>query len=661
MDSLEGILSETLDAFKHVYLVLDALDECPKLDGNRERVLKVIRRILGRCNEQVHILATSRREADIEKVMTPLLTECTGSSICVQSAVNEDIKLYTSSHLESWKFSSWPNNIKQEVESVLTAQADGMFRWVACQLDLLQDLSQPSTIRKALRSLPKTLDATYDRMLQSISDDCQDQAIAALKWLTFSARPLSVTELADAVVVNHLNDPPFDPDDRLFDPLRILDFLPGLVVVSSVGDGGEDKQQIRLAHFSVKEYLLSPRIRVSPASAFSMIEIEAHTFIAETCLAYQLQVSNSEFSMIEIEAHTFIAETCLAYHLQGSNSATSLVRLLQKFPLLPYAALYWVQHATMTDSRSWNASVSQLCIELLRSRGSFINWVRISRGPMFFTIKPRPETESRYIATKLYYAARHDLLPAVDWLLGNGADVNAQDEINGTALHVASGNGHVAVVERLLKDGADVNAHLGYFNNALQAASGKGHEALTERLLRDEAHVNAQGGIHETALHVASGNGHLAVVERLLKSGADVNARGGIRGTPLQVASGRGHMAVVEQLLKGGADVNAQGGFYDNALQAASGNGHVAVVERLLRNGADVNAQGGHCGNALVAASCYGNEAVVERLLKGGADVHASGRGYGNALEAASARGHDAIVERLREYSTRAGRRRDST
>src|SRR5438876_566763 len=150
------------------------------------------------------------------------------------------------------------------------------FRWVVCQLDVLRSCSQPSTVRKALKSLPKTLDATYDRMLLGIAEDYQDQAFVSLQWLAFSARPLLVTELAEAVVVNSQGNPRFDPDDRLFAPSELLHSLTGLVSVSSPEGAQEDRNEIRLAHFSVKEYLVSQRISNGPTSKYYITDISAH-------------------------------------------------------------------------------------------------------------------------------------------------------------------------------------------------------------------------------------------------------------------------------------------------------------------------------------------------------------------------------------------------
>ena len=69
------------------------------------------------------------------------------------------------------------------------------------------------------------------------------------------------------------------------------------------------------------------------------------------------------------------------------------------------------------------------------------------------------ETTTNTSGTVLQSAAAGGHWAVVKYLVGQGADVNAKDNVNGwPALHYAANNGHLAVVKYLVEQGADVNA-----------------------------------------------------------------------------------------------------------------------------------------------------------------------------------------------------------
>ena len=82
---------------------------------------------------------------------------------------------------------------------------------------------------------------------------------------------------------------------------------------------------LRLAHFSVKEYLISQRIQDGPAVKYSLSKKDANTSISCTCLAYLMRFSNLD---------------CLQ-----PNTIAS-------FPLAEYAAEHWIYHAKSDDYES---------------------------------------------------------------------------------------------------------------------------------------------------------------------------------------------------------------------------------------------------------------------------------------------------------------------
>jgi hypothetical protein len=134
------MLRAVTDGLKDVYIIVDALDECPKLDGERAKLLDIIHQIYSWEMKPVHILVTSRRELDIEESLAQNLTGL-GSfeMISLQGPqVEQDIQKYLRHRLQDRQFSKWDENLKRDIELRLASQANGM--WVnesVFQRDLL--------------------------------------------------------------------------------------------------------------------------------------------------------------------------------------------------------------------------------------------------------------------------------------------------------------------------------------------------------------------------------------------------------------------------------------------------------------------------------------------------------------------------------------------
>jgi hypothetical protein len=124
MRELKAALSLVLKDLEDAFIVIDALDECPK-DGERGELLELITEIKSWSLPNLHLLATSRQEPDIEEVLTPLLTSL---AIPIQgSGVESDIKLHITHELETdSQLTKWSRDVKVEIENTLVAGANGM-------------------------------------------------------------------------------------------------------------------------------------------------------------------------------------------------------------------------------------------------------------------------------------------------------------------------------------------------------------------------------------------------------------------------------------------------------------------------------------------------------------------------------------------------------
>jgi ankyrin repeat protein len=503
-------------------------------------------------------------------------------------------------------------------------------------------------LRKALATLPPTLDQTYERILCGIHEEDSKYAMRILQWLTFSIRPLCIEEMCEIVAIDITRDPAFDPDEVLEDPLDVLTICSSLITVTTDTNNKHNIQRpsnqiIVFAHYTVQEYLVSDRIKQGQAKQYSMQHVERKDAITKATLMYLMELS---------------------YPLT--------TEVFERFPLARYSARFWWEHLLKTEADM--EPTNNTAIGLLSVRNpAYLTWLRLY-DPDKPWAGPHLEKSIEQAAPPLYYAAILGLNTITTMLLKAGADVDTHGGDHGNALQAASFRGHVRVIELLLSFGADPNVQGGHHGNALQAASFKGHVQVVKLLLSRGADPNVQGGHHGNALQAASECGHEIVVRRLLDAGTNVNLRSGRSSTALLLAAARGYEQIVEMLLDAGADVNVHGRIHSEALQQASDEGcdqiikipfdegiagmqstslnvtalqeastrgHKQMVRILLKAGADVNAEGGP-GTALQRASESGHEHVVSILLAAGADISA-GRD-GTALRRASQSGHRQVV-----------------
>ncbi|KIX07784.1 uncharacterized protein Z518_02438 [Rhinocladiella mackenziei CBS 650.93] len=623
VDSLSLSLMSLMNDLSQTYLIVDALDECAEL----MRLLEVLRNLA--CETRVSILVTSREDQRIESMLA-LLPPDMASVVSVQGpAVDADVRLHIVNRLNTDpELNKWPAGIKKEIERSLVKGANGMFRWVSCQLDALHTCIRAADIRKMLKELPKGLYETYKRILQQIPESNHDDVHAILQWLAFSVRPMKLNEVAEAIAIEPW-DFTRDPDRKLCRPEDILKICPGLVSISENGQG------LRLAHYSVKEYITSKKIQEDTLSHFFVSKISANSLMGQVCLTHLLSFTDVD-SMTE--------------------------RVLEKYPLLNYAARHWFNHARTVSDEHLDADLEDLCLMLLNPNDT-------SKLRQWLWIFDPEESHSRHnsqhgskdpsISLPLYYACYLGLSRTTKALLGKNVNVNARSRRYGAAMHAASFKGHKRIVEMLLNSGADVALEAGRYSTPLQAAAYGGHMDIVQLLVKRGANIDAEGGEHGTALLAAAEKGDETMVRLLLDLNADLNlnVRGDYHGTAIQAAAYEGHQSVVSLLLDRGADINALSGQYGNALGAASYAGHEDMVRFLLERGADPTASGGYYGTALVAASYKGHLNIVCLLISRNADVDAAGGQLGWCpLQAAAYRRHREVVKYLLESNAQLGK-----
>ena len=128
-DALMECLKEMLGLPRQgpVYLIIDALDECPNsgFPAARGQVLVIIQELIDLKLPHVHFCITSGREIDIREVLEPLAIHSV--PLHEQAGQNQDITDFVTSVVRSdRRMRKWRVKDKELVISTLTARAGGM-------------------------------------------------------------------------------------------------------------------------------------------------------------------------------------------------------------------------------------------------------------------------------------------------------------------------------------------------------------------------------------------------------------------------------------------------------------------------------------------------------------------------------------------------------
>lgn len=191
----------------------------------------------------------------------------------------------------------------------------------------------------------------------------------------------------------------------------------------------------------------------------------------------------------------------------------------------------------------------------------------------------------------LFEAASRGDLEAIEAALARGADIEAKNAVDMTALTLAARDGQIHAVLYLLEQGAQVShdtilvAHMSVYAGPtmvklLQLAQIRQVQPQTKGL----SPANAR-------LLEAACQGNLQEVREVIQAGADVAVSDHQDTAALRWAARWGHREVVEALLEAGADVNQASASGWTALMEAVLQGHEEIAVLLVERGADVNAR----------------------------------------------------------------------
>lgn len=441
-------------------------------------------------------------------------------------------------------------------------------------------------------------------MLRSLDEQSRDEAHRILLLLCYSDYPLTVCQIIDALAID-IEHEVYDEARRLNSSEDLLQICSGMIEIEMPMLGllvDEEVRRVRIAHFSVQEYLTSTRLPRDLTADFF------------------LEANLGQFE---------IAQLCLISFIAAENSVE-----VPRGSWLQYGLGYWTNH---TERLSNNAALINRLHPLLMRIFTENEGIHSEVFGTITEIAENDELESLWAEHRLDMAAEIGLRDVLSELLPRaGANYDAS-----FAIKEAAYGGHLEVVQMLLDRATDTTYALltvcgcPYDRvDMIKLLSGSGtHDmqmvlehasgfACKENLV---AVISLGANDLDSAMEAAARSNNMENVRLLISLGATSFDR-----CLRAAASTAGSNEICEWMLHHGAtDING-------ALKVAASSGLTSIVDMMIARGAD------DFNGALLAAASTGGDWLVELFLRQGATD------LDNALLAAAAGwGTRAIAEML--------------
>ncbi|KAF7505418.1 hypothetical protein GJ744_000964 [Endocarpon pusillum] len=655
LHEISALLHSQVRNFDEVFIIIDALDECPGVDQARNNFLNGVRSLL----PHIQLMVTSRRIPCIES----MFKEDTQLEI---RAHDEDIRTFIESHIQLQKelvdVLEGHDDVQSVIVSRLLEKTNGMFLLAALHMESLSKEDNIRDIRESLRKLPEDLDSLYDGALQRIKRQDRRKAARADQVLTLincAFRPLTMEEVRQALSIR--------PDDTVLDVEALprvdslLSACCGLVVVE------DESQIVRLVHYTAEEYFARIHQYRGP---------EAHWNIAGTLITYLNFTTFATYPPSNDRKHhesirsnddvnpkrEEIAEQTIALPSKIAASRKGIGQLLQKNVLLRYAAVNWGNHAReavanfsqedfkgLLLSRSATTKIhdnhvksiwdlKEIIPKLLQNKANIACANEVLYQAEWRRYFNRPSSQFSVNATDLHIAAAFGIQYLVRDCLQQGAYIDGGDAKGTTALHLAAANGHVEVVQLLLDSNCSIDLRDVYGRTALQCSVAAARVSVVHLLLQRGSRPpkSLPGRSNTSLITLAAERGHREIVVLLAEHETNQAERDEEMGKALQVAASRENGGIVSLLLQEGKSWHIPKEYVESAMLTAARENRLIIITRLLKAGVDVNAFSGSSPTPLGEAARYGCLEAVQLLLEAGADVNIKDNYGDRPLHAAS-------------------------
>ncbi|KAF8861649.1 hypothetical protein BDZ45DRAFT_586659, partial [Acephala macrosclerotiorum] len=554
MSDCKNILLELVNIYPRTTLVLDALDECEM--GKRVELIEIFDYLLEHASNPLKIFISSRLDLDIKRKLK------NRTNIEIQANDNHhDITKFLNSEIS--KHPEWlPKHpeLKDQVVTTLQERSQGMFQWTFLQIKQLLVLDLPKHIQNRLGKLPNDLQAAYDEIYNSMSEEEKQIADRAFQWVMCACHPLETNVLLPAVCQDGNSDT-LEPLDGLTEDL-VLKYCHNLLVVDPV------RKVWIPSHLSVIEYFENSRW--SHARANYLVGSVCLLALQETVLHDRERSWDMSDKPPEPTPERKKLELDDPLHEQGFQN------------LSYYARHHWPIHARKCSRIDNKGRLSTLLEDFLgpptESSLAYQSWHRMLLaeqldGPDSSILRSTIYIDDLSPASMAIFAycafGLAEILP--DWHKFNWIKGDNRSQGGQSFLELAAISGSIPTCRLLIRYDAEVNAQTeSDVGSALAAAAYRGEKEVVEYLVKEggadgkaDANMQLQCGEYRSALAAATGMGRKEVTEYLVKKGgAKVNMQlqyGRYKNALAAIADREEYNDIIEFLEKEGlAEVERQ-------------------------------------------------------------------------------------------------------
>lgn len=622
-------------AVPNLTLLVDGYDECTQVSPRVKYQTDSGRSFF--LSELIHNMKTTSVAVVIVSRDRPDISSALESRNCEENEVfravhaitpvdnGPDVTLCSQAMIKQRFPRKFSDDTKARLADEAATRSEGMFLWLAMFGKSMKQWDSEEKLRKKLMDMPSELEHIYqdelDRVLRTDRDNnAAEMARSILRWTLFAARPLSIREMIEVMVLPIEGEEPLlaredvVPDDwNNIDEEYVDTYFKqpcGILIQLQSRNASTPLwgQTIHFPHFSIKEFLLKPRSAGSNTRAERLYLLDdgsENRKLAALCLQY----------------------LCLDFvpdlQDQFQQPEQSLRQRLRLQPFLSYSSTYWSQHAntdkgiapellphvqrlfnpnalhwkiwsgvfeaelagrmTEEDSDSVDDPVDDLVDDSVDD--SILSIGETPDGPK--GSEDQPDSPS-----PIYFAAYLGLNDIITDLIAQGADCNSKGGFYGFPLRAATYNGHTDTVKLLLDHGANVNQADDYSQTASHTAALQGHAALLKLLHDHGADLNIFDSSDRQPLHCACQSGSTQTLQAFVDLNVPLEAENEAHPSPLTVAIMFAQDKAVEFLLDHGASPIKTCRFWDDGNSTPLGlaiiYGTNTSIEMLIGKGADV-------------------------------------------------------------------------